>query len=75
MNRRAVGAVFCSLAVLLFLSRYVFALWYLGSGARGTWSATLFEGYLHYVGVAPWIMAAVFAIVGVIYLVLSGREP
>ena len=32
-------------------------------------SATLFNGYLGYVGMAPWIAAAAFLVAGVVYLV------
>lgn len=73
MTKRTVGALFCCLAVVLFLSRYVFALWY-GGGGHGSWSSELFAGYLEHVGVAPWIFAAVFLVAGIYYLVRAEKE-
>jgi hypothetical protein len=74
MTKRTVGALFCSLAVVLFLARYVIALRYAGDHEHGTYSADLFNGYLGYVGVAPWIFAAGFLVAGIIYLVRAERE-
>jgi hypothetical protein len=68
MTKRTVGALFCCLAVVLFLARYVFALWY-GGGGRGTLSAEFFDSDLSYVGIAPWIFAAAFLVAGIVYLI------
>jgi hypothetical protein len=67
MTKRTVGALFCCLAVVLFLARYVFACWY--GGAGGTLSAELFDGRLQYIGIAPWIFSAAFLVAGIFYLV------
>jgi len=41
MTKRTVGALFCCLAVVMYLARYVFALWY-GGGGASTQSPDLF---------------------------------
>ena len=73
MTKRTVGALFCCLAVVLFLARYAIALRYAGSGTR-TSSAELFDGYMSDVGIAPWIFAAAFLIAGIYYLIRADRE-
>jgi len=72
MTKRTVGALFCCLAVVLYLARYVFACWYGGSG--GTQSAQLYGSSLEYVGVAPWVFAAAFLIAGIYYLIRAESE-
>jgi hypothetical protein len=74
MTKRTVGALFCCLAVVLFLARYAIALRYAGSGERGSYSAELFAGYMSYVGIAPWVFAAAFLIAGIYYLVRAESE-
>jgi hypothetical protein len=73
MTKRSVGALFCCLAVGLFLSRYIIALWYRGSG-HTQWGADDFATYLSYVGVVPWILATGFLVAGIFYLVRSDSE-
>jgi hypothetical protein len=73
MTKRAVGVSFSCLAVVLFLSRYVFALWYQGE-AHGSWSSELFASKLEYVGVAPWFFAAAFQITGIFFLIRGERD-
>jgi len=73
MRKRTVGVSFCCLAVVLYLSRYVFALWYLGEGQRSGNSEAL-ERQLEYVGVGPWVFAAAFLIVGIFFLIRGERE-
>jgi hypothetical protein len=72
MTKRTVGALFCCLAVVLFLARYVFACWYGGVGA--TLSTELFDSRLQYIGIAPWIFAAAFLIAGIVYLIRAERD-
>ncbi|MCB1279655.1 hypothetical protein [Prosthecobacter sp.] len=74
MSKRSAGVAFCCLAVVLFLSRYVFALWY-GGGPRMSWSKQLFNALLEYVGIVPWVFAAVFLAAGIVYLIRGEREP
>lgn len=73
MTKRTLGALFCCLAVVLYLSRYVFALWY-GGGGRSTWSSQLFASDLECVGIAPWGFAAAFLVAGIFYLVRAEKE-
>ena len=73
MTKRTVGALFCCLAVVLFLSRYIIALWYRGS-ERTSWGSNDFAGYLGYIGVAPWVLAVAFLGAGVWYLVRSESD-
>jgi hypothetical protein len=73
MTRRAMAALLFCLAVALFLSRYVFALWYRGS-KQTSWGPDDFAGFLGYIGIAPWVLAFGFLIAGIIYLILSERE-
>jgi hypothetical protein len=67
MSKRSMAAVFFCLATILFLSRYVFALWYRGEGHA--WGPDDFANFLGYVGTTPWILAAASAIAGVVYLI------
>ena len=73
LTKRTVGVSFCCLAVVLFLSRYVFALWYQG-GAHRSWSSELFARQLEYVGVAPWVFAATFLVAGILFLIRGERD-
>lgn len=73
MSKRGIGVIFCILAVVLFLSRYVFALWYRGLG-RTTWGSEDFAQNLGYVGLTPWVMAFGFLIAGIVYLVRAEQD-
>ena len=73
MTKRTVGTVFCCLAVVLFLSRYVIALGYRGAEPK-IWSAEKFAAFLGYVGIAPWVFALGFLIAGVFSLIRSENE-
>jgi len=70
MTKRAIAALFCCLAVMLFLSRYIIALWYRGSG-RTVWGTDDFAAFLGYVGIAPWVLAVGFLIAGLVCLIRS----
>jgi hypothetical protein len=72
MSKRTMAAVFFCLATILFLSRYVFALWYRGAGH--TWGPDNFAAFLGYVGTTPWILAAAFAIAGIVYLLRAESD-
>jgi hypothetical protein len=73
MTKRTVGALFCCLAVVLFLARYVFAIWYSGGGASSQ-SSDLFAFGLGCVGITPWIFSAAFLVAGIYYLVRADRD-
>ena len=72
MSRRSAGVSLCCMAVLLFLSRYVFALWYQGNPSR--WSAEDFSQMLSWVGTAPWVLGGAFLIAGIIFLIRAEKE-
>jgi hypothetical protein len=65
MTKRTVGSVFCCLAVILYLARYVFAVW--GGGHFSSEDSFAFD--LGCVGITPWIFAAAFLIAGIYYLI------
>ena len=73
MSRRATGALFCCVAAVLFLSRYVVAIWYRGP-APTIWGREQFSTLLEYVGILPWVAAAGFLLVGIGYLLLAERR-
>ncbi len=73
MTKRTAGISLCALAVVLFLSRYVFAALYRGF-QHAQWGSQDFAQYLIYVGTAPWFLAAVFLAAGIYYLVRSESE-
>jgi hypothetical protein len=73
MTKRTVGTVFYCLSVVLFLSRYIIALWYRGSG-HTQWGSDEFADYLGYVGVAPWLFAAAFLAAGIFYLARAASD-
>ena len=70
MSRRSTGALFCCLAAILFLSRYVLALEYRGPSPR-IWGREDFSSLLDAVGIWPWVAAGGFLLVGVIYLIAA----
>jgi hypothetical protein len=74
MTRRATAVGLLSLAVALFLSRYVFALWYRGTGQRTVWGPEDFANFLGCVGITPWVFAGGFLLAGVVYMVLAERD-
>ena len=74
MTKRTIGALFCCLAVVLFLARYAIALRYAGDHERGSYGSDLFAGYMSYVGIAPWVFATAFLIAGIYYLVRAESE-
>jgi hypothetical protein len=73
MSKRSAGVIFCCVAVALFLSRYALALWYRGP-YRGTWGEEDFSWHLRYIGMGPWIAAAAFLLVGVVYLIRAEQD-
>ena len=67
MGRRSAGIALFALAAVLFLSRYVFALWY--RGIHGSvWSREDFAHRLGYVGTTPWTVAVICVLAGLYYL-------
>jgi hypothetical protein len=73
MSRRSVGALFCCVAAGLFLSRYILAIWYRGP-APTIWGREEFSALLAYIGIAPWVVAGGFLLVGIGFLFLSERD-
>ena len=73
MTRRAMAALLCCLALVLFFSRYVLALWYRGPGLN-TWGPGDFDAFLNCVGIMPWVLAGGFLIAGVVYMILAERD-
>jgi len=67
MSRRGTGVLFCLIAALLFIARYISAAIY--SSGISTWSAELFHDILGYVGGGLTICSAISLLVGIIYLV------
>jgi hypothetical protein len=72
MSRRSVGALFCCLAIALFLSHYLLAIWYRGP-APTIWGREDFSTLLNYVGFGPWLAAGGFLLAGIGYLILAER--
>ena len=73
MSRRTAGVVFSCLGVVLFLARYAFAIWYRGPHPTAL-GAVEFGRLLGYIGIMPWILAAVFFLVGLYYLAVDERD-
>lgn len=67
MARRTTGAIFCWLAALLFLSRYLLAVLYVNETV--TRNAEEFGFLLNAIPMTPWIMAGLCVVVGLGYLV------
>ena len=72
MNRRGAGVVFCVIAAICFLGRYLCAAIYLMGGS--TWSAELYESGLRYVGDSLLYVSGIALIVGIVYLILAEAE-
>ena len=73
MSKRTVAVVFCCLGVVLFLSRYAFAIWYRGPNTS-RWGADDFGQLLASVGLMPWVLAAIFFLVGFYFLAIEERD-
>jgi hypothetical protein len=67
MGKRAVGAILCLTAGILFSARYLAAAIFL-SGAS-SWDSGLFAAGLEYVGTPLRTLSIISLLVGVIYLV------
>ncbi len=69
MNNKGVGAVFCLIAAILMVARYLSAAIFMSS--TPTWSAEHFSDALSYVG-APLRIAAICAlVVGAVFLIFG----
>jgi hypothetical protein len=73
MSRRAVAVVLCCLGVVLFLSRYAFAIWYRGPNPSRL-GVDDFGQLLASVGLMPWVLAVIFFLVGFFYLAIDERD-
>ena len=73
MNRRAAGICFCAFALIAFLSRYVFAIWYRGakSGQSGPED---FARNLASVGLVPWVVAGACLLAGIAFLATAEKD-
>ena len=67
MNRRGTGVIFCGIAALFIVARYISAAIF-GSGLN-SWSAELFQEMLSYIGHGLTICSVLFLLVGVAYLI------
>lgn len=67
MNNKAVGVCFCTLAAVLFLSRYIIGMLYRGFSPR-VWGAQDFSESVGYVSLLPWYFAAGALIAGIVFL-------
>jgi len=67
MNRRGVGALFCLISALLFITRYVCAAIF-ASGVT-SWDETMFSNMLQYVGQTLPVLSIISLIIGVLYLI------
>lgn len=67
MNRRGTGTIFCTIAALLFLGRYITAaIW---SSNASSWDKELFRNMLDYIGSPLLILSLLSLFAGIIYLV------
>ncbi len=72
MNNKGVGAVFCFIAALLMIARYMAAAMIMSS--MGSWGEELFKTVLDYLG-SPLKIASICAlIVGIAFIVYSFFE-
>lgn len=71
-SKRLTGAIFCMTAGIIYAVRYIVAAIFM-SGVS-SWDAVLFREGLRYQGTMPLIIALIFAVVGVVYLVRAERE-
>lgn len=74
MNRRAAGVSFCAFALVSFLSRYAFAIWYRGDNPI-QWGPEDFARIVGYVSLGPWFVAVAFLLAGIALLAKAERDP
>lgn len=67
MDNKAVGVCFCSLAVVLFLARYLTAMLYRGF-APHAWGGEDLAENVGYVSLLPWVLAVIALVAGSAYL-------
>lgn len=67
MNRRGTGTIFCIIAAILFLGRYITAAIF-GSNVS-SWDKELFSNLLDYTGTPLLILSLISLLIGIVYLV------
>jgi Na+/pantothenate symporter len=72
MEKRLTGVVFCFIAAMLFVSRYVSAAIFM-SGVS-SWSSELFNAGLEYVGMPLLVLSIISFVVGVGYLFMAEKS-
>lgn len=72
MEKRLTGVVFCFIAAILFVSRYISAAIYMSG--TSTWSSDLFNAGLEYVGMPLLIISIISFVVGVGYLFMAEKS-
>lgn len=73
MNKRAVGAIFCVLAVITFIARYVVAAIFMSNLNNG-WNANYFNLGLECQGPALLIISIICLVLGVAFIVWQEIE-
>lgn len=72
MNKRGTGVVFCLIATILFVARYLSAAIYLSGTTYLDYE--LFHNGLEYVGSGLLIFSIISVIIGSVYLILAEVE-
>lgn len=72
MNKRGVGAIFCIIASVLYITKYIAAAIYLSNSQ--SWSEDLFYDGVSYIGNSIQYLSIISAIVGIGYLVIAEIE-
>jgi hypothetical protein len=69
MEKRLTGVMFCLIAAILFISRYITAAIFM-SGVS-SWSSDLFNRALEYVGTPLLVLSIISLVIGVAYLFMA----
>lgn len=67
MNRKVIGCVFCVIAALLYVTRFIAAAIYMSNVASQ--SRELFQNSMNYVGKDLHLWALAALIIGIVYIV------
>lgn len=72
MNRRGTGVIFILIATLLYCTKYLSAAIF-GSGVS-SWSSSLFNGMLNYVGDSLSVLSIIALFIGVGYIIWAEKD-
>lgn len=67
MSKRGVGAIFCIIASILYITRYIATAIYLSNSQ--SWSKELFYDGMSYIGNSIQYMSIISVVIGIGYLV------